>query len=146
MATFTFFDEYANNQGLANINLSTDTFQAALSNTAIDDAADDELVDITQIAGTNGYTTDGVVLTTVDWSETGGGTGIWQFTVDDFSWTASGGTLTFRWIIIFSQTSTNDKLVGYWDAGSALVLPDGFVFTMDIGANGVFRVGPGTIS
>ena len=146
MAVFTFVDEYAFNQGKALINLETDTFKAVLSNTAFDDSVVSELGDITQIGAGNGYTTGGETLTTVTWAETGAGTGIWQWTVDDFSWTAAGGSLVFQYIIIYSDTSTNDKLVGYWDAGTALTLPNGFVFTMDIGANGVFRTGPGTIT
>lgn len=146
MATFTLVDEFIYNQGNGAIDLDSHTFKAFLSNTTFDDAVVDEYADITEIANGNGYTTGGQALTSVTWAETGAGTGIWQWTAADFSWTASGGSIVFRYVLIYSDTSTGDKLVGYWDAGASTTIPNGFIFTMDIGASGIFRAGPGTIS
>lgn len=146
MATFMRFDEFVGNLGQKLIDLDTDTFKAILSNTSFDDAVVDELLDITQIANGNGYTTGGVTLANPTWAETGAGTGIWQWTVDDFSWTASGGSLVFQWVVFYDDTSTNDKLIGYIDYGVALTITDGNAFTVDVGANGVFKLGLGTIT
>lgn len=147
MATFTFIDEFIANLGNNNVDLGADTFKAVLTNTSFDDAVVDELVDITQIANGNGYTTGGATLTTVSFSETGAGTGIWRFTSDDITWTATGGSIAaFQWIVIYSDTSTGDKLVGYWNFGTAVTITNGNTFTVDIGANGIFEVGVGTIS
>lgn len=143
MATaFSKFHEFVGNVGLARINLNTDTFKAVLTNSAPSAANDDELTDITQIANGSGYTTGGVTLANVAWAETGAGTGIWKFTCDDFSWTASGGSIgPFQYVVIYSDTSSGDKLVCYNNYGAALTITDGNSFTVDINAsNGILQV------
>lgn len=141
MATFVFFHEFKGNLGLNLFNLNTDTFKAVLTNSAPSAANDDELADITQIANGNGYTTGGVTLTGVAWAETGAGTGIWKWTHDDFSWTAATGSMAdFRYVVWYDDTSTNDKLVGYVDAGSTISLAVGNTFTADVGSDGVFQL------
>lgn len=140
MATFTLFDEFINNLGNGNIDLDSDTFKAVLTNTAPTAATDDELADITQIANGNGYTTGGVTLANVTWAETGAGTGVWEWSADDFSWTASGGTFgPFRYVVIYDDTSTGDKLVGYLDYGSSISITSGNSFTVDIGSGGILQ-------
>lgn len=146
MANFTLVDEFIFNQGNGAIDLDSHTFKAVLSNTTFDGHAVTQLADITEIASANGYTTGGVTLTSVTWAETGSGTGVWQWSAADFSWTATGGPIVFRYVLIYDDTSTGDKLVGYWDAGAATTIPSGFVLTIDIGATGIFRAGPGVIS
>ena len=142
MATFTFFHEFKGNLGEKLIDMNGDTFKVALTNSAPVAATDDELADITQISGTNGYTTGGVTLANPSWAETGAGTGVWRFTSDDFSWTASGGDIaTFRYLVLYSDTSTNDKLVGYLDYGGAVNITNGNTFTGDVGASGYFELG-----
>lgn len=141
MATFIFFDEFKLNVTNTNINLSSDTFKVALSNTAPTLATDDELADITQITAANGYSSGGTALTSVSWAETGAGTGIWQFTSADVVFTASGGNLDpLRYAVLYSDTSTGDKLVGYLDYGSSITISDGNTFTVDVGANGWFQL------
>lgn len=140
MATLVLFDEFINNLITGVIDLDSDTFNAALTNTAPDAAADDELADITQIAAGNGYSTGGVALTSVTVAESGAGTGIWIWSAADFSWTASGGSMAaFRYVVIFSDTSTNDKLVGYLDYGSSITITSGNSFTGDIGSSGIIQ-------
>ena len=137
---FILFDEFIYNLGAGNIDLDSHTFKAVLSNTAPTAATDDELADITQIANGNGYTTGGVTLTSVTWAESGAGTGIWIWSAADFSWTASAGSIaTFRYVVIYSDTSTGDKLVGYSDYGTAVDITTGNSFTADIGASGIFQ-------
>jgi hypothetical protein len=141
MATFTFYDEFKLNVTNANINLSTDTFKVALTNTAPVVATHDEFADITEISAGNGYTAGGQALDSVTWAETGAGTGIWQFTSADEVFTASGGSIgPFRYIVLYSDTSTNDKLVGYLDYGSSISVTDGNTFTVDVGAGGWFTL------
>ena len=141
MATFTFFDEFGLNLGKKLIDLSADTFKLALTNTAPTADTDDELADVTQISGTNGYTTGGTALTGVTWAETGAGTGIWQFTSADVTFTASGGDIaTHRYAVLYSDTSTNDKLVGYVDRGASAVVTNGNSRTWDVGASGWFTL------
>jgi hypothetical protein len=146
MATFTFFHNFVRDKGNGTIDLDGDTFKAVLTNVAPDEATDEVLADITQIANGDGYTTGGVTLSGVTWLETGAGTGIWRFTCADFSWTSSGaGMAAFRYVVFYSDTPTSpaDPLVGMLDYGSALSVPAGSVFEVDVGANGLFE-GQGT--
>jgi len=140
MASFVIFDEFAENMSGA-INLNSDTFKAVLTNTLpVQDTAD-ELADITQIAAGNGYTTGGATLTTVTWAETSAGSGIWKFSSDDVTFTATGGDIAaHQYLVIYSDTSTNDKLVGYVDRGSSTTITSGNSRTWDVGANGWFTL------
>jgi hypothetical protein len=143
MATFTFFDEFKKYLGDGTIDLDTHTFKAVLTNSAPTAGTNTVLADITQIANGNGYTTGGNTLGTVTWAETGGGTGIWQFTSADSVWTASGGSIaTFRYVVVYDDTPTSpaDPLVGYLDYGSGVTITTGNTFTVDVGANGWFRL------
>jgi len=142
MANFQFFDAFAGNLGAGNINLDTDNFAAVLSNTAFNPSSAEEIGDITQISAGNGYTTGGVPLTGVSWGQAA--PGIWQWDANDFGWTATGGSLTFRYIVVYDADT--DKLVGYWDAGTQVTIVNGFQFTVEVGANGIFRLGSGTLS
>lgn len=140
MATFVMFDEGIYNILNGAIDLDTDSFKVCLSNTAPTAATDDEIADITQIAAGFGYSTGGQVLDNVSLAESGAGTGIWIWTFDDETFTASGGSIgTFRYVVIFSDTSTNDKLVGYLDYGTPITITNGNSFTIDVGASGVIQ-------
>lgn len=146
MATFTLFDKFKEYVCDGTIDLDTHTFKAALSNTAPDVNAttgDTVFADITEIAAGNGYTAGGDALTTVTWAETGSGTGIYQWTSADNVWTASGGSIgPFRYVIVYDDTPTSpaDPLVGYLDYGSSITVTSGNTFTVDVGANGWFRL------
>lgn len=143
MATFVHFDEFKNHVGRGVHQLHAHTFKAVLTNSAPNAGTNTVLADITQIANGNGYTTGGVTLTTPTWTETGPGTGIWQFSANDFSWTASGGDIgPFRYVVIYNDTPTSpaDPLIGYIDNGSSITVTDGNTVTVDIGANGITRL------
>lgn len=135
MATFIHFDEFLGELGKATHNLSTNTLKMALTNSAPTADTYDELADVTQIANGNGYTTGGTTLTTVTWVETGAGTGIWRLSSDDVVFTASGGSIAaFRYGVLYNDTSTNDKLIGYLDYGSSVTITVGNTFTFDVNA------------
>lgn len=143
MATFTFFDEFKNNLGNGVIDLDSHTFKIVLTNSAPTVGTNTVVADITQISNANGYTTGGNTLGTVTWAETGGGTGIWQFTSADSVWTASGGSIgPFRYVVMYDDTPTSpaDPLVGMLDYGSNVTITATNTFTVDVGANGWFRL------
>lgn len=143
MATFTFFDEFKKYLGDGTIDLDSHTFKAVLSNTAPTVGTDTVLANITQIANGNGYTTGGVTLSSVTWTETGAGTAIWRWNAADFTWTASGGSIaTFRYVVVYDDTPSSpaDPLVGLLDYGTTLVITSGNAFTVDIGASGIFEL------
>lgn len=143
MATFTFFDEFKKYLGDGTIDLDTHTFKAMLTNSAPTTGTNTVKADITEISAGNGYTAGGASLASVTWAETGAGTGIWQFTAADVTWTASGGSIgPFRYVVVYDDTPTSpaDPLVGLLDYGSAVTITDGNPFTVDVGANGLFRL------
>lgn len=137
------FNKTLLNIGNGEVDLDTDTFKALLSLTAPIDA-DEELSDITQIANGNGYTTDGVTLSGVTWTNPSGKQVM--FDSADFEWENLGGSpmAEFRYITIYS--TANNKLIGRYDFGSGITVPVGSIFRMQPGANGHFRIGPGTIT
>jgi len=143
VATLILFDEYIKYQLDGTIDLDTDSFKIALTNTLPVAATDTVFTDITEITAENGYTAGGDALTSVTLEESGAGTGIWVWSFADQTWTASGGSFgPYQYVVIYDDTPTSpaDPLVGYADRGSAATTNNGNSFTVDIGANGVIRV------
>lgn len=143
VATFTFFHEFKNNLANGTIDLDSDSFKWALSNTAPTAASDTVFTDITEIAAGNGYTAGGQAADSVTWTETAAGTGTWRFSCADEVFTASGGSIgPFQYIILYDDTPTTpaDPLVGFLDFGSAVTVTDGNTFTIDVGASGIFEL------
>lgn len=141
MATFQLFHEFKKFLGDGTIDLDSHTFKAVLSNTDLDVAVADLYGDVTEIANGNGYTTGGITMTSVTWTETGSGTGVWRWGFADFTWTASAGSIgPFQYVYFYDDTPTSpaDPLVGKLDRGSAVTIAAGDSFTVDVGANLVF--------
>lgn len=143
MATFTFFDEFKKYLGDGTIDLDTHAFKWMLTNTAPTTGTNTVKADITEISAGFGYTAGGTALASITWTETGGGTGIWQFTAADTVFTAAGGSIgPFRYAVLYDDTPTSpaDPLVGLLDNGSSVTITTGNTFTIDVGANGIFRL------
>lgn len=98
-------------------------------------ATDSVLGDLTQIAGSNGYTTGGADIT---FNSTRTGSTV-TATATDVVWTASGGNLgastTGRYITYYDDTSALDTLAAYWDYGSTFTIATGETLTLDFGAS-----------
>lgn len=138
MPSFVKFNAFIESLGRKLIDLNGDTLKVALANTAPTAATDDELADITQIANGNGYTTGGTAVGSNAYSQTSG-TG--KLTGNDVVFTASGSMGPFRYAVLYSDTSTGDKLIGYWDYGSSITLASGETFTVDFdGSNGILQI------
>jgi len=138
MATITKIQDFSEQLAKGVHNFASHTFKVVLTNTA-PSAANTILTDITQISGTNGYTTGGTA-TTITESETSGTTTI-QGTQVVF--TAAGGSMgPFRYYVLYNDTATSpaDALVAFWDHGSAVTLADGESFTIKFN-----NASPGTI-
>lgn len=143
MATFTLFNNFKSLLGKKVIDLTTDSFKAMLSDTAPNVSTMTVKADVTEIAAGNGYTAGGQALTSVTWAETGAGTGIFQFTAADISWTASGGNIaTHRYLYVYDDTvaSPVKPLVGYVDRGSSAVITSGNTRLWDIGSTGLLQL------
>lgn len=138
MATFTWFNKAKEAFLEKKHNFAADTFKVALSNTAPTAATDDMFSDITEIAAGNGYTAGGQALDSVTCTESGG-----TVTVDaaDEVFTASGGSFaTFRYVVMYNDTATNDELVCYWDLGSSQSLSSGQSLNLNFNASGIFTL------
>lgn len=95
-------------------------------------ATDVGLSDFTQITGT-GYTSGGTDIQN-DESEAAGTCTV---TGVDVVWTAGAAdwTQTGRYVTIYNDTSTGDKVLGSWDYGAVIPLGNGETFTLDFGAS-----------
>jgi len=89
------------------------------------------LSDITQIANSNGYTTNGQSVTPVGATATG------TFTLSGTAvvWTSNTGNMgPFQYVVLYNTTSTTPlkPLILWWDYGSALTLngANGDTFTV----------------
>ena len=114
---------------------TTDTLKIAIHTDAPTAATDDELADLTQIAGSNGYTTGGEDIQN-DATRTGGTV---TMTAVDVVWTASGGNLgastTGRYFSIHDDTALTDRLLMSYDYGATFTVAAGETLTADFGAS-----------
>lgn len=132
MATYTKYQDAVEKLGTAihNFDAAGHVFKAAVHSDAPVVASDDELADLTQVAGV-GYTSGGEDIQNA-WSETGG---IGTCTAVDVVWTAGAGDWTAgRYVSIYNDTSTGDKLWCSFDYGSNFTLLNGETLTLDFGA------------
>jgi hypothetical protein len=121
------------------INAGTDTWRVILSNAAPNVATNVTQADATELSTSGGYVVNGNTCAITSSVQTAG---VYKLIlVSPATWTASGGGFTFRYCILWDQT--NDKLAGYWDYGSSVVMSganaDTFTLNLD-GSAGVFTV------
>jgi len=134
MATFTKINSFVENLAEKQIDLGGAELTIALTNTA-HEAAWDELADLTEISYTNLSTR---VITVSASSQTAG---TYKLVCDDLTLTASGAAGPFRYVYIYDDGSTGDKLVCYYDYGSSITLASGDTFKIDFdGTDGVLTI------
>lgn len=129
------------------IDLDGHTFKMALflSTSNCDTLTHDELGDLTnQHANANGYTTGGETLTGVTWVNAAG---VITFDCDNPVWTASGGSITARFAVIYDDTVAGDPLlcVCLLDTAPAdVTATTGNTLTITINTSGVFTLSGAT--
>lgn len=134
MATFNKFNSFVEAVAEKVHNLGSDQLVIALSNSA-PTAANTVLADITQISYTN------LSSRNVTTSASAQSSGTYKLTLTDLVLTASGAVATFRYVILYNDTATNDELIGWWDYGSAVTMANTETFTVDFdGTNGVLTI------
>lgn len=131
MASLVFFQDFKEQLGKGIHDLSSDTIKCFLTNTGPNAATGDELADITQIAYTN--ISGGVAPTITKQYTESGGTG--TFAADALVITATDTVPAFQYYGLYNDTSTGDKLICYWDHGSAVNLATGETFSITFGAD-----------
>ena len=138
MATFNKFNSFVEALSEKVHNLGADTLTVALTNT-LPVNTNTVLVNITQIAYTNiqnGGTT-GRDLAGVTSAQT---SGTYKLDANDLVLTATGTVPTFRYVVLFNQSATNDELIGWYDYGSAVDLLNGETFTITWDAAGILTL------
>lgn len=147
MATPVMFDDFYEDLGNGVHNFSSHTLKVALTNSGPNKATGSVLADISQISAGNGYSSGGPTLDSVTWAETSAGSGVWRLSIADETITASGGSIgPFRYAVIYNDSATSDPLICYLDYGSSITVTDGNTFTLDVGADGIFQLGTGTLA
>jgi len=134
VATFSKFQPFVEAVAEKKHNLGSDQLVIALTNT-VPVNTNAVLTDITQISYTNLSSRN---VTTSASAQT---SGTYKLTLTDLVLTASGAVATFRYVVLYNDTATNDDLIGWWDYGSAVTLANGETFTVDFdGTNGVLTI------
>jgi hypothetical protein len=128
LATFTKINSFVEDLAEKVHNLGSDQLKVALTNTA-HTSTWGQLSDLTEIDYTNLSSRD---ITTTSSAQT---SGTYKLVLQDLVLTASGAVGPFRYIYIYNDTSTNDKLIGYYDYGSSISLANTDTFTIDFDAS-----------
>ena len=138
MATFNKFHSFVEALAEKVHNLGSDTLTVALSNT-LPVNTNTVLANITQIAYTNiqdGATT-GRNLAGVTSAQV---SGTYALDANDLVLTATGTVPTFRYVVLFNQSATNDELIGWYDYGATVDLLNGETFTITWDAAGILTL------
>ena len=138
MAVFNKFNSFVEALAEKVHNLGADTLTVALSNT-LPVNTNTVLANITQITYTNiqnGATT-GRDLTGVT---SGQISGTYTLDANNLVLTAIGTVPTFRYVVLFNQSATNDELIGWYDYGAAVNVLNGETFTVTWDAAGILTL------
>ncbi|MBV2138572.1 MAG: hypothetical protein KUF79_17330 [Candidatus Thiodiazotropha sp. (ex Ctena orbiculata)] len=130
MSVFNKFQNFIGRLGLAEHQLNTHTFRAALTNVAPVAAQTDfdPVTNHAAPAAANGYTAGGYDIQN-GYSEAGG---IGTMSAVDVVVTAAGGQIgPFRYVVVYNDDHASDGLCSYFDYGSSITLNDGESFTID---------------
>jgi len=124
MASFVKINSFVENLAEKLIDLSGAGLTVALTNTA-HTAAWDELADLTEVSYTN---CSSRVITVSTSAQTAG---TYKLVCADLTLTASGAVGPFRYVYIYDDGSTGDKLICYYDYGVSISLADGDTLKLD---------------
>ena len=136
MAAFNKFNSFVEAIAEKVHNLGSDQIVVALTAAAnAPVASNTQLSNLTQISYTNLSTRN---VTTTSSSQT---SGTYKLVLTDLVLTASGAVATFRYVVLYNDTATNDELIGWYDYGSDVTLANGDTFTIDFdGSAGVLTI------
>lgn len=141
-ASISFYNSFKEYVADGTIDLDSHTFKVMLvSSSYTFSAAHTVKADITnELSTANGYTAGGATLGSVTWGQTGGTA---TFDAADTVWTASGGSITARRAVIYSDTAASDELVAsvLLDTTPAdVTVTSGNTLTLQWNASGIFTL------
>jgi len=132
MTSLTLFYSFTEDLAEKVHNLGADTLKMCLTNTA-PSLSNTGFADITEIAAGNGYTAGGATVTVSSSAQTAG---IYKLILADVTVTAAGGSIgPFRYVVLYNDTSTGDRLIGYADYGVSYTIADTQSFQIDFDAS-----------
>lgn len=139
MASYVKFNSFVEALAEGAHNLGSNQLKVALTNTAPTAATDDEYADlVSPIAATN---LSGATPFNVTTSTSAQTSGTYKLVCADLVLTATGAVGPFRYVVLYDDTSTGDKLIAYWDRGSSVTMANTDTFTIDFdGAGGVLTL------
>ena len=119
-------------------NAATDSYLLKLYSSTAFDAAATTLASVTgtEASTGTGYTAGGQALTNV--TVTVETTNDAKFDADDVTWTASGGTISAAFGVLFNDTDANDPPVAFINFDGLQTAGDGTDFKIVWNASGIF--------
>lgn len=137
MAVFNKVDIFVQDLAQKQHNLNADVLKVALTNTAPTAASTTVTAGTTDLATGGGYTAGGGTPTNSGATQSGG---ILKLTLQDLVFTATTGFGPFRYAILYNST-TGNKIIGWYDYGSSISLQASETFTVDFDTtNGVLTI------
>lgn len=139
MAGLTLFYCFTEDLAEGRHNLGSDTLKVCASNTA-PVLTNTVFADIVEISAGNGYSAGGTAATTTSSAQTAG---VYKLILADVTYTASGGSIgPFRYLVLYNDTSSGKRLIGYADYGVNFTISSGQAFDVDFdGSAGVLTLG-----
>lgn len=119
MTSLILFDQFIEDLGNGEHDLTSDTINVAFSDVAPVRATDAVFGDITEISTAGGYTAGGFTMPTSGWAQT---SGVGTLSSTNITFTATGDVDLFRYLVVYN--ATNSKLIGYYDRGAEAELHD----------------------
>lgn len=121
-------------------NAAADTYKVKLYSALTPSAAHTTLASVdgagTEATAGTGYTAGGQALSGVSVTTTT--TNDATFDATDVTWTASGGTISAAYAVIYNDTDTNDPPLAYIDFGATETAGSGTDFVITWNASGIF--------
>jgi hypothetical protein len=135
MASFNKFNSFVEALAEKVHDLGSDTLTLALTAAANPPVSTNtQLSNLTQVSYTN---LSSRVLSGVTSAQT---LGTYALKADNLVLTASGTVATFRYIVLYNDTATNDELIGWFDFGGNVSLLNGETFTITWDAAGIINL------
>lgn len=116
---------------------STDVLKLLLTNTA-PTLTQTVRSALTEITAQNGYSANGITLTTTSSSQS---SGLYKLIIADYTLQATGTIGPWRYATLYNSTSSSQPLIGWYDYGTSITMSngEGFLFDFD-GSNGVINL------
>lgn len=136
MATFNKINSFVEAVAEKVHNLGSDQLVVALTAAANAPVATNTvLANLTEVSYSN------LSSRNVTTSSSAQSSGTYKLVCADLVLTASAAVATFRYVVLYNDTATNDELIGWYDYGANVTLAAGETFTIDFdGTNGVLTI------